>query len=146
MNLVGSAALTYFCGTKSPEAVSKVVGESLGLSLAGDWTSEEMNLGRGHLKVSRRIFAPNSDFSKVVLGIHAAVRRGTEVVPGGREEALAVISGCDVMLGAVFEPPLLDDDDRLRVAAEWASLLDGVMFDGRWILASTLEPLVEVSP
>lgn len=144
MTLVGSDALTYFCGMKRLDDVARVVGESLGLSLRPDWTAAESEFAGGQLKVSRRVFAPNSDFSRVVLGMHTAVRRGREVVPGGREAALEVIGGCDVMLGVVLTPSLVADDERLHLAVEWASLLQAVLFDGRWVLDSALERIVEV--
>jgi hypothetical protein len=143
--IVGSVALTYFSDLSAVDAVTRSVGEHLGIGLEEDWTTATAYFADGSVTVNRRGFSPGSAFSRAILGTLNAARQGRELADGGLEAVCATLERCDVMLGFVFTPPLVGEGDRIRIAAMLAEELAAIVFDGQFLFSRTLFPLVELS-
>ncbi len=146
MSLKGVPQLTYFCREADPSIVAAWASE-VGVAVEPEWQVVQMEItGAGAMTLRRKMFAPNSAFSRIVLGTHNAARNGRELVEGGRQLAIDTVTSCDMILGAVFEPPLTAGDARSQLANSLAAAVGGVLFDGRWLMNSIEEKLVEVVP
>lgn len=137
--------MTYFCGLRAADLVTISVGEALQVVLETGWERVAVDTGGGRIAVSRRLFSPASEFSRTVLGVQNALRNGRRLSEDGFARAVSVIDACDVMLGVVFEPPLSEYDPRLLIATDWARQFDAVVFDGRWVMSSSLEAVAEIT-
>lgn len=146
MSLVGVVSLTYFCGVSAIGDVTRIVSDALGVTLEDDWSRVSVTVDGGGVTVNRRIFAPNSDFSRTIMGLQNALRRARPLDPERVPLAVATIDACDVMLGVVFDPPLEDGDARQELVRSWAAQLKAIVFDGEFVVSPQLHPIAQLMP
>jgi hypothetical protein len=144
MSFVGVDYLTYFCGPLHAVEIARIIGTPVNRALPEHWEPQVFVVDGRTIRVSHKAFAPASEFSSIVLGLQAALRKAEILSSDGVERALDVILACDVMVGTVFDPPVDEGDTRAEIAAQWAGELDAVVFDGWQVLSSSLEVIARV--
>lgn len=84
------------------------VGESLrgvGAEVESAEGQITATLEGGRIVLVPKRFAPNSEFSRVVLGLHNMFRGVATDNDAGRASALELLERCDLMFGVRCEPP-----------------------------------------
>lgn len=143
--MVGAEACTVFCGLADPALVVADLERRLSLDPVGpEWARVRATAPEGAVVLTRLMFAPGSRFSGIVLGTLTAVRRGTEQRPGARDDVVAHLQTCDMILGVRFEPTTVPDDARVAAVLAVAAVTGGMVLDAGGVLAADGEPLVAV--
>lgn len=127
-------AATVFCGKAAPELVLEEL-DRCGADVRSDgppgsWERAEAVFGDGSLVVTRKMFAPGSEFSRVVLGAHNYFRQVETDNQAGKARVLTLLEACDMMLGVRAEPPLDPDGPRYACTLALVTALDGLLFNG----------------
>ena len=105
-----------------------------------------MRLDNGAVSIGARGQRPGNDVAKMILGFVNALRHATSDTDDGVALAQTAVERSRVVLGVVFTPPIVDDDERLVLVLQCASALDAIAFDGEFALTSTLRPLAQLPP
>jgi hypothetical protein len=125
-------ASTIFCGTDD----ASIVLSMLSASAPPDWVRVEVHFDEGAMSLVRRVFAPDSDFSRVIIGMHNYFRERAD--DSRKQRVLQLLETCDLMIGLRFGPPLIAESD-----SRWAAVLRvvqatrGLLFDGQHMLDDT---------
>lgn len=133
MGFRGLTAVTVFCADGDPETVTKQL-TALGVAtdLPADWATVETSGQHGAMTITRRMFEPDSTFSRTVLAAHNTVRLAGERRAGAQADALALLEACDMLLRVRFAPSLSSGkDERIVAVQSLAQASGGVVFDGR---------------
>ena len=91
-------------------------------------------LPEGRLLLTSKEFAPNSEFSRIILGLHNYFRGTATDDEAAKAKAVGLLDRCDLMFGVVFEPPADHDDSRRQAVFSVASRLEALIFDGAQLL------------
>lgn len=133
--LVGGSleGVTLFCASDEPGLLLRVLAEHGAdvRATPSDWARSSFVFSTGSMSLRRDPRAPDSDFSRVVLGMlnHVRTRLTTS-----KEQAKAVgrpVATAKVLVGISFDPPVASTaDPRWDCVLAMAHAASAALFDG----------------
>jgi hypothetical protein len=95
-----------------------------------DWSRAQVRFPEGILELSRKMFQPASEFSRIILGAHNYFRAIETSYGSAKKRVLALLEQAEMMIGVRATPGVGPEDARWYSLLAVASSLDGLIFDG----------------
>lgn len=126
--------VTIFCLRDDPalvvDSLSHCGGRVGSVGSSNDWELLEIEFGSSRLEMSRKMFQPGSEFSKLILGALNYFRNANSDRFPEKARVFSVLEQCDMILGITAHPNLSPTDERWACVLGLAKALDGLIFDG----------------
>jgi hypothetical protein len=146
-DIIGASAATIFYTSDND---NKLIGFLNNLSVSGSmgiaqvegnvspgWESAQIKSAGGIISLKRRPIIPGNEVAVITLKIYNFMkkRHGNSIVS---HQATNNLLSTNTSIGVVFEPDLIDGDERLHLFRQLTTLSDGIIFDGADLLYPSL--------
>lgn len=137
-HLLLASAGTIFYPADKDVALTSFLAKRCGGTLDEHWEVLQFELNQGGIQLVRKKSEPGNFVSRTKLGIYNFMQQnyGEAVREHPNYQRLA---SAKYSIGVIFEPDIVEDDDRVRFFAEVLTVSDGVVFNGESIFNPQLE-------
>jgi hypothetical protein len=147
-DMIGASAATIFYASDNDDKLVAFLNhlpvlDSNGTSqveakISSRWESAQIKSTGGVTLLQRRPILPGNEIAKITLSIYNFMKKryGGNVIS---HRVTKKLLSANNSIGVVFEPDLIDGDERLHTFKQLTAISDGIVFDGADLLYPSLE-------